>query len=127
MAVPGPLSAPAGTVVSNDTLFALLISAPLVVLAIFDIRVARIVRRAERMKPQIPFLTGVKWLVYGVCVGAIMAAALGLNSALVNLTGLRLIPPPLPFLMIYVAVIAGSVGLQLLRQRIRKVAPEADE
>ena len=112
----------------NDaTLFALLISAPLVILAIDDLRTARIVRRAEQMKPNIPFLTGVKWLVYGVCLGAILTAALGINSALVNLTDIRLIQPPLPFLMLYVAVVAGSIGLRLLRRRIRVVAPEADQ
>lgn len=112
---------------TNDQIAALAITAPLVALAIYDIRVAIVVRRAERMKPQIPFLTGVKWLIYGVCIGAVSAALLGLNSAVFNLTGLRLIPPPLPFVLIYIAVIAGSVGVYELRLYLRRVAPEADQ
>ena len=112
---------------TDDQLAALAITAPLVVLAIYDIRVALVVRRAERMKPSIPFLTGVKWLIYAVCVGAVVSAFLGLNTAVFNLTGVRLVPPPLPFLLIYLAVIAGSIGVYVLRRYLRKVAPEADE
>lgn len=111
---------------TNDQLAALLVTLPLVALAIYDIKVALVVRRAERMKPAIAFLTGVKWLIYAVCVGAVIGAFLGLNSAVFYLTELRLIPPPVPFLLLYGAVIAGSVGVYLLRIYLRKVAPEAD-
>lgn len=112
---------------SDETIVALLISTPLVLLLVYDIDTARLIRKAERVKPYIPFLTGVKILVYGVCIGALIAVVLGLNSALFNLTGLRLVAPPLPFVLIYLAVVSSSVGLYVLRRIIRRQVPEVDE
>lgn len=112
---------------NGETLAALLVTAPLLVLFVYDLDVARMVRRAERIRPQIPFLSGVKVLVYAVCVGAAIGVLLGFNSAFLNITGIRLVPPPLPFILIYIAIVSGSAGLLMLRRRIKRLVPEVDE
>lgn len=109
------------------TIAALIVTAPLLALLVYDLDTARIVRKAERIKPQISLLTGLKVLVYAICVGGCAWVVLGLGSALVNLTGVRILQPPIPFIVIYVAAASSSVGCSLLRRRIRRLAPEVDE
>lgn len=110
----------------SEWIFALVVCVPLAALAWYDWDTAKMVRRAEVKKPAIPFLTGVKLLVYGVVAGSTIAVVLGVNSAVLLLTGLRLLPPPSGFILLYLAVIAGSVGCYFLRRRIKRLAPEVE-
>lgn len=98
-------------------LILLVLSAPLVALAVYDIDVARELRSADR--PPIPFLSLVKGIVYGVTIGGCIFAALGIQSAVFLLTQVRLLPPPLPLVVIYVGCVTASVAVYRLRRWIR--------
>ena len=98
-------------------LFTFALSAPLVALAVYDLDVARELRKADR--PPLPFLTLVKYVIYGVTIGGIIFAALGIQSIVFLLTGIRLLPPPLPLIVIYVGCIVASLMVYRLRRWIR--------
>ncbi len=98
----------------------LALTIPLVALAVFDIRVARRVRAAAAIRPRQPFLNLVSIIVTGIAIGATVGAILGIQNVVFNVWGVRLLPPPLPLVAIYVALIAGSLSLIPLRRQIRR-------
>lgn len=95
------------------------LSLPLIALAVYDLDVARELHDADRIKPTIPFLTLVKGIVYGVTIGGGLFALLGIQSAVFLLTGIRLLPQPLPLVVIYIGCIVASLMVYRLRQWIR--------
>lgn len=95
------------------------VSIPLVVLAAFDVDVARELRKADQIKPAIPFLSQVKGIVYGIVLAAVIFAVLGILSAVLLMTGVRLLPQPLPLILIYIGCISASVMVWRLRRWIR--------
>jgi hypothetical protein len=95
------------------------ISIPLVILAVFDLDVARELRAADAIQPSIPFLGQIKGVVYGITLAAVIFAILGILSAVLLVTGLRLLPQPLPLILIYIGCIAASVMVWRLRRWIR--------
>ena len=112
----------------SEWLFVLLLTLPLVALAWFDVRVARKLHQAAAIRPQSTFLSLVSWVVNGVAIGIVSGAVLGINSVVFVLTGLRILQMPLPTVLIYVAVIAGSVALLPLSRQIgrweREIPPD---
>lgn len=100
-------------------LLTIALSLPLVTLAVYDVDVARELHDADRIKPPIPFLSLVKGIVYGVAIGGGIFALLGIQSAVFLLTGIRLLPQPLPLIVIYIGCIVASLMVYRLRRWIR--------
>lgn len=100
-------------------LLALLIALPLIALAVYDLDVARELRHADRLPPPVEFLRLTKGIVYAVSGAAIIFAVLAMQSAVFLLTGIRLLPAPLPLIAIYVGGILASLAVYRLRSWIR--------
>lgn len=100
-------------------MFTVIVSIPLVVFAVFDLQVARELHVFDREKPVIPFLGLVKGIVYGISAAAVIFAVLGIQSAVFLMTGIRLLPQPIPFLAIYFGCIIASLMVYRLRRWIR--------
>lgn len=104
---------------TDQWLLTIVISIPLVYLAVFDLQVARELRAAD-YQPSIPFLGLVKGIVYGVTGAAILAVVLAIASGVFLVWGVRVLPPPIGFLMLYAICISASLAVYRLRQWIRR-------
>ncbi len=103
-----------------EVLAILALVAVLVTLAVYDLDVARELRSADLVLPAIPFLSLVKWIVYGATVTVIIAALLGVSSAWFLLTGNRIIPQPFGLIGLVAICIVPSVMVARLRAWIRE-------
>lgn len=92
---------------------------PLLLLAVYDVDTARFLRNAERLPPAVELLRLFKDVIYAVTLAAILAAVLGIHSVLFLLTGFRLLPQPIPVVMIYAIAIVASLMVYRLRRWIR--------
>lgn len=101
------------------TLLALALSVPLIVFAVFDVQVARELRNADAVKPSIPFLGLVKGVIYGVSVGGVIFAIIGIASVLFNVVQVRILPPPVALILIYTGCVSASFTVWRLRRWIR--------
>lgn len=107
-----------------DFITTVVLGAPLVLLAIFDVSMARRIHRKD-YPPPIPLIRLIRYLVDAIAIGAVCWAVLGIASAVFTATGIRLTPFPISLVLIYVAATAGSLALIPLKRRMDAWA-EAD-
>ena len=86
-----------------------LLTLPLLGFALFDAWIAGYLHRVAAEPPRDRLLTVVAYVMDGATIGVACAVVLGIASVVYNLTGARILPPPIPTLLIYGAVIAPSV------------------
>lgn len=103
-----------------NVLGVILLTAPLFGFAMFGAWLAGYIHRAASVPPRNGLLTVVAYLLDGVTVGVTAAVVLGFASILFNAAGVRILPFPLPTVLIYVAVIAPSVGAIPLYRYIKR-------
>lgn len=102
------------------TIAVLLITLPLIGFAMFVAGLTGFVWRAATSPPPADrLLVSVAKLLLAVTIGVGLGALLGIQSVVYNVFELRLLPPPLPTIAIYVAVIAPSVGAIPLYRYVR--------
>lgn len=102
----------------------LLLTIPLVVLAAFDIDLARQFLEAAKKEPPIPFLWLVTGIVRGVALAAFIFAVLGIQSVVALLLDVRILPPPLPTFVLYAALVGISIPMFVARRAIRRLRAE---
>lgn len=101
------------------TLLAIVLSVPLILFAVFDVQVAREFQKADSISPPIRFLGLVKGVIYGVSVGGVIFAIIGIASVLFNVVQVRILPPPVALILIYTGCVSASFTVWRLRRWIR--------
>lgn len=102
-----------------DDAWLYLVALLLIVAVPFDWVVAGIFIGAAMVKPRLPILTLAAGRSFAIAVAASIAGLLGIQSLLFGLYGIRLLPVPIPTVLIGVALVVISIpnlyALKVLR------------
>jgi hypothetical protein len=99
----------------------------LIVLTPFDIYVAWRLSVLAMQKPRIPSLTGAALRSVAIAVAGTLFAILGFHSIWFAYTGVRLLPTPVPTLLIVIGAIVISLPNIYFLRLLHRFADEANE
>lgn len=99
----------------------------LIVLTPFDIYVAWRLSVLAMQKPRIPSLTGAALRSVAIAVAGTLFAILGFHSIWFAYTGVRLLPTPVPTLLIVVGAVVISLPNIYFLRLLHRFADEANE